>query len=95
MPGMGEPVGSEEAAGEGELVLDDERFALEGKSEDGGSCRWLLVPDVIHGYDDPIHKGNDDAEMLKDARIKTDKVISIVGEWLLAGPLSPAKTFRD
>jgi len=92
VPGVDETVGREEPVGQGELVLDDEHFAFEGKGEGGSSCRWLLVPDTIHGYDSLDEREVDDTEMLKDARVKMDKIMGIVGEWLLASPLSGTKS---
>lgn len=62
---------------------------FEGKSEGGGSCRWLLVPGTVHGYDS-LEKEINDAEMNKDAKAKADKFIGMAGEWLLVGPLSGA-----
>ncbi|KAK0642051.1 Alpha/Beta hydrolase protein [Cercophora newfieldiana] len=64
VPAVEEPMGREEPAGKGELILHgDERFAFEERLD-------LLM----------------DPELMEDARIKTEKVISLVGEWLYAGP---------
>ena len=58
--------------------------------DDGEVYRWLLVPDVVHGFDQDIIQLFAwlwrDRAMLTDARIKRDKVIDIVGQWLLEGP---------
>ncbi|KAK3933711.1 hypothetical protein QBC46DRAFT_359509 [Diplogelasinospora grovesii] len=86
-PGMDEVLGKEEVVGKGELVLDDERFAF---ASDDGRYRWLLVPDTIHGFDQNISAMVRDEKLMEDARMKTDKVIGIIGEWLLSGPLKPA-----
>jgi hypothetical protein len=85
VPKVDEPMGREEPTGKGELILEgDERFAFEDRV-DGGIYRWLLVPDMIHGFDQKIDVMAD-AELLEDARIKTEKVISLIGEWLHSGP---------
>jgi acetyl esterase/lipase len=86
-PMSDQPVGGSEPVGKGALVLDDERYAFEERTGDGGRYRWLLVPDTVHGFDQSISGLVRDEELMKDARIKTDKTISIIGEWLLGGPL--------
>ncbi|KAF7348093.1 Alpha beta hydrolase fold protein [Mycena sanguinolenta] len=87
-PGMDEPVGRIDPAGKGELILDDERFHFEATTADGGNYRWLLVPDAVHGFDEPrISELSRDREMAEDTAIKREKVIAMIGEWLLAGPL--------
>ncbi|KAH8882943.1 alpha/beta-hydrolase [Thozetella sp. PMI_491] len=89
VPSMDEPVGRKEAAEKGELILDDERFHFE-ETSDGKRYRWLLVPDTIHGFDQGIERlVRGDTTLLEDARVKTDKTISIIGDWLLSGPLKP------
>ncbi|KAF8215237.1 Alpha/Beta hydrolase protein [Mycena galopus ATCC 62051] len=86
-PGMDEPVGRAEVAGKGELILDDERFYFEARTN-GGTYRWLLVPDAIHGFDEPrISEFAKEPEMAEELEIKRDKAITMIGEWLLAGPL--------
>jgi len=91
MPAVGNIVGRQEIGSEGELVTEgDERFAWEEIMDDGEVYRWLLVPDVVHGFDQDIIQLFAwlwrDRAMLTDARIKRDKVIDIVGQWLLEGP---------
>ncbi|KAJ7349685.1 Alpha/Beta hydrolase protein [Mycena albidolilacea] len=87
-PGMNDVVGRAEVAGKGEFILDDERFHFEATTSDGGTYRWLLVPDAIHGFDESrISDLARDAEMGEDMAIKKDKAIAMIGEWLLAGPL--------
>ncbi len=86
VPMLDQPVGREEAGADGELVLDDERFHFEEVSE-GKRYRWLLVPDSVHGFDQKIEALARDPTMLKDKYAKTDKVIDLVGKWLLDGPL--------
>ncbi|KAJ7793789.1 Alpha/Beta hydrolase protein [Mycena olivaceomarginata] len=77
-----------EVAGMGEFILEDERFHFEATTSDGGTYRWLLVPDAIHGFDESrISDLARDAEMGEDMAIKKDKAIAMIGEWLLAGPL--------
>lgn len=75
-------VGKPGVGGWGELVLDDERFFWEERGQDGGCYRWLLVPDVVHGFDQDLSALTGDKEMLKDAAIKTEKTRRIIGEWL-------------
>ncbi|KAL2173752.1 Alpha/Beta hydrolase protein [Thermothelomyces heterothallicus CBS 202.75] len=97
VPSLDEPVGREEPGGKGELVTGgDERFAWEEETaeEDGGlRVRWLLVPDTVHGFDQSNIEGLvKDPVFMEDARIKTAKVIDLVGEWLLSGPLQATKS---
>ena len=86
VPAMDQPVGREKAGADGEMVLDDERFHFEEVSN-GKRYRWLLVPDSVHGFDQKIEGLARDPTMLKDKYAKTDKVIEMVGQWLLDGPL--------
>ncbi|KAK3688706.1 Alpha/Beta hydrolase protein [Podospora appendiculata] len=88
VPGEEEVLGREEVGGNlGELVVEgDERFAFE-EVVDGGRYRWLLVPDAVHGFDQDIEIMVRDEEVMQGLREKTEKVIGIVGEWLLSGPL--------
>jgi acetyl esterase/lipase len=85
VPGVDEVIGKEETAGKGELITEgDERFAWEEETEDGGRYKWLLVPDTIHGFDqDNIARLVKDPVTMEDARIKRDKVIGMIGDWLL------------
>jgi acetyl esterase/lipase len=89
IPGYDEKVGCEETVGKGKLITEgDERFAFEETMEDGSRYRWLLVPDTIHGFDqDNIEGLTRDPVFMEDARIKTNKTIDLIGEWLLTGPL--------
>ncbi|KAK3306393.1 Alpha/Beta hydrolase protein [Chaetomium strumarium] len=91
IPGLDEVVGRQEEAGKGVLITEgDERFAWETTREDGSRYRWLLVPDTIHGHDqDNIDRLVKDPVLMEDARIKKVKVIDLVGQWLLDGPLRP------
>ncbi|KAI1387585.1 alpha/beta-hydrolase [Hypoxylon trugodes] len=70
------------ATKEGELILDDERFAFE-KVEDGGkkSVRWLLVPDQVHGFDHLPHQWLGEAAV-KDGKLKEVAYSKILGDWL-------------
>ncbi|TDZ28484.1 Arylesterase [Colletotrichum spinosum] len=79
-------VGKEEVAGQGELILDDERFHFEVNGPDGSRYKWLLVPDAIHGFDQCIEGLVRDPVLLEDAKIKTQKTIKIIGEWVLKAP---------
>ncbi|KAL2140424.1 hypothetical protein VTI28DRAFT_3807 [Corynascus sepedonium] len=89
VPALDEAVGREGVAGKGELITEgDERFAWEETTENGSRYRWLLVPDMVHGFDHGTIEGiAKDPVMMEDARIKTAKVIDLIGEWLLSGPL--------
>lgn len=92
MPGVGERVGRDGVAvwrgclddGRGE---DAERFAWceRGGEGEGGSMRWLLVPDVVHGFDSAGWRnkylwGDEIARM--DAEMKTIAYQREVAEWL-------------
>ncbi|KZL76411.1 hypothetical protein CT0861_03418, partial [Colletotrichum tofieldiae] len=79
-------VGREEIVGNGELILDDERFHFEVSNADGSVYRWLLVPDTIHGFDQHLDGLVRDPVLLEDAKIKTQKTIKIIGEWVLQAP---------
>jgi len=72
----------------GELVEADVdlegRFAWNENWGDTGSVNWLLVPDVVHGFDN-IHirrtmGGGEDT--FKDAEMKTAAYQEILGNWL-------------
>lgn len=82
VPGMNVKVGREGTARRGELILEgDERFAFEKKIE-GGEYRWLLVPDVMHGFDMPVPEIPRDREEKEDAEAKTEKLTAMIAEWL-------------
>lgn len=83
VPSMGDKVGREEvAAPRGELVLEgDERFAWVEEVA-GGEYRWLLVPDVLHGFDMPVPEIRRDREEREDAEAKTEKLTELIAEWL-------------
>ncbi|KAK3988853.1 Arylacetamide deacetylase [Cladorrhinum sp. PSN332] len=68
-----------EVKGEEGLVLDDERFAF----EDGG-VKWLLVPDVVHGFDSVSARGfaGGGEETRKDAENKEALEREELGRWL-------------
>lgn len=78
-PPMDVKTGRQECGKFGELELVDERFAWEEKEK---GVRWLLVPDALHGFNilPPTMQG--DEMSVKDAEIKTVKVIQEIGEWL-------------
>ncbi|KAK0737775.1 Alpha/Beta hydrolase protein [Schizothecium vesticola] len=60
----------------------DERFAWEEEWE-GGGAKWLLVPDVLHAFDNKnIREIMGGEETVVDAEEKTKKVIEDVGRWL-------------
>ncbi|WDK16983.1 hypothetical protein CGRA01v4_08266 [Colletotrichum graminicola] len=79
-------VGKQETAGKGELILDDERFHFEVSNADGSVYRWLLVPDTIHGFDQNMEALVREPAFIEDAKIKTQKTIKIIGEWVLQAP---------
>ncbi|KUJ13063.1 alpha/beta-hydrolase [Mollisia scopiformis] len=78
-PSMDQKCGREEPGKEGELELVDERFAWEVKKE---GVRWLLIPDVVHGFDRMPPSMLGDATTVQDAEVKNTKVIKEIGEWL-------------
>ncbi|KAJ4423539.1 hypothetical protein N0V82_001864 [Gnomoniopsis sp. IMI 355080] len=82
VPGMDEKVGKEETTPQGELILEgDERFAWEQKTA-GREYRWLLVPDVLHGFDMPLPEIRREIVEGEDASIKTEKLMGLIAEWL-------------
>lgn len=80
-PLMDVKTGRQEVGKVGELELLDERFTWEEKEKETG-VRWLLVPDALHGFNllPPMMQG--DSTSVKDAEIKTVKVIGEIGDWL-------------
>ncbi|KXX80015.1 Carboxylesterase NlhH [Madurella mycetomatis] len=89
VPGLEEVIGQEGSIRKGELITEgDDRFSWEEKTRDGRRYKWLLVPDTIHGFDnDGINDLARDPVLMEDARMKRGKVIKLIGEWLLDGPL--------
>jgi hypothetical protein len=60
----------------------DERFAFEENWE-GGGVKWLLVPDVLHGFDNRFYREMDTRqEDIRDAEIKTAAYLKEIGTWL-------------
>jgi acetyl esterase/lipase len=80
-------VGQEALAPVGGLIVDDPRFHFEEKRL-GGSYKWLLVPDTIHGFDQTIESLVNDPALMDDAKQKQEKVMRMIGEWLLSCPFS-------
>ncbi|KAL1876871.1 hypothetical protein VTK73DRAFT_9101 [Phialemonium thermophilum] len=85
LEGLGRaPVWSATSAG------PDDRFAFEtvwetgGSSEDGkGGVKWLLVPDVLHGFDNPnMRDVAGTPETIRDAKLKTHAYVAELGRWL-------------
>jgi acetyl esterase/lipase len=78
-PAMDEKSCREEIGAMGELELVDERFAWEARER---GLRWLLIPDVLHGFDclPPLLSG--DETSVRDAEMKNVKVIKEIGDWL-------------
>ncbi|KAG8164010.1 hypothetical protein KVR01_005928 [Diaporthe batatas] len=53
----------------------------DGEDDQGGSVRWVLVPDVVHGFDRaPWRYGGE--ETVRDAELKTVAYVDAVGGWL-------------
>ncbi|KAM0224324.1 hypothetical protein ACHAPA_009863 [Fusarium lateritium] len=82
-------VGKPQVGAEGKLILDDQRFSYEVKTE-YGSYRWLLIPDQIHGYDhyEKMKILHWDSKLSKDAELKTNEAQRLIGEWLFKGPFA-------
>jgi acetyl esterase/lipase len=81
-PGPDTPVGQARAsAKQGELILDDERFAWQYDTP-SGSVRWLLVPDQIHGFDHVPVRWYQDLGSWEDAQVKTQQYQKLLGDWL-------------
>lgn len=67
----------------GRLELEDDRFSWEWEGKEGRSVRWLLIPDVMHGFDyhlRPAMLGHE--HTVNDAHMKADAYMEIFGEWL-------------
>ncbi|KAK6193369.1 hypothetical protein LQW54_012522 [Pestalotiopsis sp. IQ-011] len=87
IPSMNEPVGRPRSGDRQALELEDERFAFERvtlqPSGERSSIKWLLVPDVLHGFDlrtpEPLLGDESTAE---DASEKTKQVMALLGQWL-------------
>lgn len=64
----------------------DERFGFEDYWNGGrGGVKWLLVPDVLHGFDNPQIRGLlGGEETVKDAEMKTRAYLAELGDWLRA-----------
>lgn len=52
-----------------------------GGGEEDGSVRWILVPDVMHGFDRALWRYGGE-ETVRDAELKTVAYIDAVGKWL-------------
>ncbi|KAK0724345.1 Alpha/Beta hydrolase protein [Lasiosphaeris hirsuta] len=66
----------------GELERDDGRFSFE-ESWLGGGVKWLLVPDVLHGFDNQnIRALMGGEETVRDAEAKTKAFMDELGLWL-------------
>ncbi|KAJ0124379.1 hypothetical protein J7T55_005717 [Diaporthe amygdali] len=65
------------------------RFGFEvtwpdGGEEEGdgdGSVRWILVPDVMHGFDRTLWRAGGE-ETVRDAELKTVAYVDALGKWL-------------
>ncbi|CCC14096.1 unnamed protein product [Sordaria macrospora k-hell] len=87
VPGVEEVLGREEPHDfrrNGLLEFEDEKFHW----NESWRYRWLLVPDVVHGYDqDNIGTIMRDEEAVRDGLEKREKVMEEVRQWLLDGAL--------
>lgn len=64
------------------LELNHKRFAWQETSEKG-SVNWLLVPDVLHGFDNLVGRlRSGGEETVKDAELKTTAYCKVLGDWL-------------
>lgn len=52
-----------------------------GGDEEDGSVRWILVPDVMHGFDRALWRYGGE-ETVRDAELKTVAYVDAVGKWL-------------
>lgn len=53
------------------------------EDDEAGSVKWILVPDVLHGFDRSTWRaGAGNLEVVKDAEAKTRAYIDSVGGWL-------------
>jgi len=60
----------------------DRRFGFE-ESWEGGGVKWLLVPDVLHGFDNThIRELMGGEETVGDAERKMGEVMRVLGGWL-------------
>ncbi len=63
-------------------LLKDERFSFED-SWAGGGAKWLLVPDVLHGFDSAdLRNMIGGEEAVRDAEMKTVLYTDELGVWL-------------
>ncbi|OIW25608.1 alpha/beta-hydrolase [Coniochaeta ligniaria NRRL 30616] len=64
--------------------INNERFGFEDYwDKSRGGVKWLLVPDVLHGFDNPHIRGLMGGEvMIKDAEMKTRAYVEEMGNWL-------------
>jgi acetyl esterase/lipase len=82
VPRVDEQVGQKEPGTQGKLILaDDDRFAWQERSQDR-DYKWLLVPDVVHGFDMPSTESGLDKQTMEDAAIKTQGVVDMIANWL-------------
>ncbi|KAL7947653.1 Alpha/Beta hydrolase protein [Trichoderma barbatum] len=65
-----------------ETGAPDERFVFEENWKDGG-VKWLLVPDVLHGFDNRFYREmHNRQEDIRDAELKTAAYMRELGTWL-------------
>ena len=80
--GRGELVGLRVGAGGVGKGEEEERYAFE-ESWEGGGVKWLLVPDVLHGFDNVHIRGLvGGKEAMRDAELKTAACMAELGRWL-------------
>ena len=78
-PDVEDKVGRDECGEVGVLEMADERFAWQEKEK---GVRWLLIPDVVHGFDRLTPSMLGDEISVRDAHLKTIQVIEHIGDWL-------------
>lgn len=88
VPSFEEKLGRQDVAERGRVFVEgdtEEKFSWEKKLE-GGRVKWLLVPDTVHGFDqDLAMMVGGDKEILEDAKLKTEELIGVIGDWLVDG----------
>ncbi|KAM7183113.1 Alpha/Beta hydrolase fold [Naviculisporaceae sp. PSN 640] len=89
VPRLEEKIGREEVAERGKVLVkgdSEEKFGWERQLDGGRRIKWLLVPDTVHGFDQDLAMlVGGDKEILEDAKLKTEELIGVIGDWLADG----------